>query len=213
MHKRPQRCSVELTRRGPHLESGSAHQGERAHDALKILPNDALVTRVAQEMVRVESGHHSSATDVLPVAAELLERRVRFEEELSCGLAESDDNFRLNDRDLLLKKRLACLHLIKARSAVSRGSTFYNVAEIDLLSRERHRGDHTRQQLPRLSDEGFPLAILIDAWSFSNKHQACADGSNSRDDRAAAVAQVAVVAVVPFEIEGLKLLTRIARGI
>src|SRR5262249_54268405 len=84
------------------------------------------------------------------------EARIRIQcsqQRLRAELAERDDDFRLDDVDLLEEKWLARLHFVRLWIAVLRRPTLDDVRDVDVLALQVDGLDDFRQQLPGPSDK------------------------------------------------------------
>lgn len=80
--------------------------------------------------------------EVVELSAELADGGVGVEEGLGCGSAERDDDARAQDGELAEEEGRAGSHFGVCGRAVSGRATLDDVADIDLIARECHGGDH-----------------------------------------------------------------------
>ena len=93
------------------------------------------------------------------------------QERLRRELPKRDDDFRLDDVDLLKQKRLACLDLVGLGIAVLGWSALDDVRDINVLARQLDRLDDLRQQLPRPSDKRHALHVFVRTRRFTDEHE------------------------------------------
>jgi hypothetical protein len=99
-------------------------------------------------------------------------RFFRIEQIFCRDRTEAADKFRLDDFQRPIQERSAMRRLVGQRSTIAWRSATQNVANIDILSPEFHSlRDNVGQQLPRPSDERFPLLVFIAARGFAEKYQ------------------------------------------
>src|SRR5262249_38853050 len=128
-------------------------------------------------------------------AAQPGDRRVRAEEGLRGELAEGHDDRRANRVQLCLEERLAGLDLVRLGIAVPRRPALHHVADVDLVARVAHRGDHLGEELAGGPDEGNALVVLLGSGALSHEDQARLRIADAEDDVLPARAELAALAV------------------
>src|SRR5919206_2237110 len=78
---------------------------EQRANLLHVLPDLALLGRVAQKVGGVEGRHQGRAVVVLKLAAHLRDRFLRVKQGARRSIAEGDDDFRPRGRKLAVKVR------------------------------------------------------------------------------------------------------------
>jgi len=104
-------------------------------------------------------------------ASEAAERRLGSEQIGCRGRSEGDDDFGLDDLNLLKEKRLAGVGFDWLRHTVLGWAAFHYIRDIDLFALEAHGGDHVVEQLAASADEGQTLCVFIRARTLTDEHE------------------------------------------
>ena len=92
---------------------------------------------------------------------------------------ERDQNFRLNDFNLLDEIRPAGLHFTRRGRPIAEGTgrcvgpAFQNISDVDFFPGEAHRLNNSGEQLTCAPNKWFALFVLISAGCFADEHQFC----------------------------------------
>src|SRR5438046_2114142 len=190
----PRRCS-----RTP------ARKAERLHDLLDVLPHQALVARVAQQVGGMEGRHELDAVVVVPAPAELRDRRLRPEQRLDRELAERHDHLGGDQLELTEEEGLAARHLVRLGVAVLRRPALDDVRDVDVVALEPHAlGDDLGQELAGAPDEGLALQVLVAARRLAHEHEARARVADAEHEVRAVRGELAPLAVAEVSAQLLE---------
>ena len=147
----------------------------------------------------------ASRREVVEAPAQFGHWCVDGEQILRRDRTQSDDDFRLDDRDLPHQKRQAGVTFIALRSAVSRRTALNDVGNVDVFAADAHRFDHVVEQLTGTTDKGLALQVFISARAFPDEHEFRTRIADSEDDLLASLlmelAALAVAEVFADQLE------------
>lgn len=86
------------------------------------------------------------------------------------GSAETNEVFRIREVDLSLNKRQTYLRLLGCRRSVTRRPPRNDISDIDCLSIQSDRAEHSIQQLACSSDEWAPDSIFFSSRGLPDEH-------------------------------------------
>ncbi len=90
--------------------------------------------------------HQFDAVIAMPVAAQLGNRHIAFEQRLHRKLAQADDNFRLDQVDLPFQKWFTRRHFVGLGIAIFRRPALHHVADVNVLALDADAfGNNVRQ--------------------------------------------------------------------
>src|SRR5438552_1830729 len=182
-----------------------ARQAARPHDLLDVLPHQALVARVAQQVGGMEGRHELDAVVVVPAPAELGDRRLRPEQRLDRELAERHDHLGGDQLELAEEEGLAARHLVRLGVAVLRRPALDDVRDVDVVSVEPHSlGDDLGQELAGAPDEGLALQVLVAARRLAHEHEARARVADAEHEVRAVRGELAALAVADVSAQLLE---------
>lgn len=121
--------------------------------------------------------HERRAAIGLPVAAQFCDAERFSKQTFDGGRAESDENFRADQINLLVQIRNARFHFLRSWLAISGGlagrvgPAFQNVGDVNVRARKSGGLDDFREQLSGATDERFALFVFIRARRFADEHQ------------------------------------------
>ncbi len=116
---------------------------EASEDGLQIVPGFPFRGGVTEKVSRVIGRHYGNAPIVLPGASDFGNRRIlQAEEILESGGAERNNDFGLEEGQLLVKKGEAGGGFLGCWDAVLGRSTFDDIGDKNVIPRKPHRGDH-----------------------------------------------------------------------
>src|SRR3984893_2643692 len=142
------------------------------HHFLDIGPHQAFVTRVAQQVRRMECRHHPRPTHLMPYAAQFAYRGFDLEQCLYGEGSEADDDARLDYVDLPEQERLARRDFVQLGIAIFRRPALDDVADVDLGPRHSHAAlDDIGQELPGASYERLAARVFVGARRLAHEHQ------------------------------------------
>lgn len=118
---------------------------ETRHDLFHLVPDLAFEGRVRDERLRVQGRHERNAGEVMEAASQGGYRFAAVEQELGCGLTESDDDLRIHDGYAAQQLLSQCCGHASGRKGEGN--------EVNILSGKSHCLDDSFQKLPRLTDE------------------------------------------------------------
>jgi hypothetical protein len=126
-----------------------------------------------------------------------------------CGEGpKGDDDFRTDGAELFQEERLARLDLRRKRISVAGGTTFKDVADVDVVAAETHRLDDPGEELPRLADEGYSLEVLVPPRCLADEDDPRLRVSGPKDERGPGRAESAAGASFQFRPESIEALPR-----
>ena len=108
---------------------------EELHHFLDIGPYQALVSRIAQQISGMESGHHFDSLHFMPISTQLANWSLDLEQRLHRKRTQAHDHFGPHEIDLTEQERFAGAYLVRFGVAVSGGPAFDDVADIDIVAR------------------------------------------------------------------------------
>jgi len=164
---------------------------EALHDLHHVFPYMALnhPRLVAQQVGRMECGHHWYAPVLLPVAAQTRDAGRHFAEQpLDGGSAQRDHHLGLDDLDLPLDPRETGFHFLGARLAVAVnfagrvGAALEDVGDVHLVAIQPGGLDDLGQQLAGGTDERFAFFVLVQSRCLADEHQVGVNGADAEDD-------------------------------
>lgn len=136
-----------------------------------ILKAEGLVVRVAQQRRRMEGAHHPDAVLLHPLAVLFGDFEVFVDHIAGGNAAKADDDFRLDQLDLLLEIADTLTDFGRVRVAVLRRAAFYHVADVDVAVSAQVNGcKEFVQQLSASAHKRFALCVLVCAGAFTDKH-------------------------------------------
>ena len=142
------------------------------------------------------SGDHFDPLPAVNGSPQAADRLSRLQQILSCDTPQTTDELGLNDFQLSLKKRAAAGRFVGTGIAISRGSAFEHIENVDVFTLQLHAFvDNVGEEFPGPTNERFPLAIFVSARCFAEeaesrlgitdaKHCLCPGGSQFVAERA-----------------------------
>src|SRR5262245_4094688 len=156
---------------------------QRTHHLLDVVPYQALVPRIAQEVGRMEGRHQLDAVEIEPLAAQPGDRGLGAQQRLGRELPERDHDFGSNQLDLPAQEGLARVDLVGLGVAVPRRPALDDVADVDVLPAKPHAlRDDLGQQLSGAADEGLAAQVLVVPRALSHEDQASTGIAYTEDE-------------------------------
>ena len=113
----------------------------------------------------------------MPRSAQCPHRAPKSKQPFHSGSAESHQDPRLNNVDLLGQVGKTGLHFVRGWRPISaRGAgrvrpALQNVCDINMFATETHRGNDSREKLASSADKWFSLRIFVRPGRFADEHQ------------------------------------------
>src|SRR4029077_7887625 len=93
------------------------------------------------------------------------------EQSLGRTCAEAANHFRLNGSELSQEKWRADGNFVFVGEAIFGRAAFHDVADVDVLSPQRHSFDHLGEEFSRAADERLALNVFIVPGAFADEDQ------------------------------------------
>ena len=104
-------------------------------------------------------------------AAQCGDGRLRFEQGMRRNAPEGADDPRADRLDLPDQKRFTGRNLLRQRIPVPGRAALQDVADIDILPLQSHRGNDLREQLPCATDKRPSLGVFVRPRRLADKDQ------------------------------------------
>lgn len=140
-----------------------------AHQELHVLPDVLLGRRVPQQIGRVIGTQDLRTAVFRELAAQTSDGRGRSQQSLGSHGSQADNVVGIHRLDLLIEVLATVCGFVGGRVPVAGWATAEDIADVDFGTLKPTGLEDLVQQLPRPSDEGFALPILIGAGSFAEK--------------------------------------------
>lgn len=143
---------------------------DRLLKGLQIIKSFRTAARVAQQCGGVKQRHGHDPVFHSPLSVLLRDLEV-IPNIRGCGdAAETDDDLRTDQRNLLGEPQAAGLLLNVQGVAVFRRAALYHVGDIDFAAIQVDQLQHIVQQLAGTAHKGFALQILLLARALTDEH-------------------------------------------
>src|SRR5580658_7580869 len=117
-------------------------KAEFAHGDLEVGPGFLFLAWIAQQVCRVIGDDKLATAPCVDATAEAGQGLALAEEIGGCRCAKRDDDLRTHNVNLAEEKRRAGIALVRLRRAVTRGTAFDDIGDVDLVATKTHGDDH-----------------------------------------------------------------------
>src|SRR3982750_100326 len=140
-------------------------------DLFHVLPDFALLVRIAKEISGMKGRHYLHAEIVLEFTTQASDADFCIQQILGRGVSHHHDHLWTHDRDLAQQKRFTRFGFRQRWCTIARRTAAVDVSDKHVFAFQPDTLDDLPQQLSGTPDEWSTLLVLIGTRSFSDKHQ------------------------------------------